>query len=81
MSANIYWRRVNGGKELPVNAPSSFLGNLRDAFGDHMPILLRERDLDILKGMSITDKYEMESYEAIIDAITTHKEIEIYAEY
>ncbi len=82
MSANVYWRPKTKGKELPVNAPSSFLCGLKSAFGD-LPITLQDKThiVSILRRMEIKDSKESSSYEEIIDALGKHSKIEIFAEY
>lgn len=82
MSANVYWRPIRSGKELDVNAPSSFLAGLTEAFGD-LPIKMKcdVNTMATIRGMLLKDKGENDAYVGILRALNDHGEIEIFAEY
>lgn len=80
MSANIYWRTIKKGKDIEVGAPSSFIEAFRDAFGN-MPLILRDSDLEKLRGFYAGYPNDKHSIEALIGAVENHGEIEVYAEY
>lgn len=80
MSANIYWNPVNPIPRHGVNtmAPSSFLGILRNRFGEP-PFTMDEEDRDWLQG--VMDTGNVEGFEDLLTAIEEHKMIEITVEY
>lgn len=80
MSANIYWRPIKKGKDIEVNAPSSFMQAFGRAFGT-LPLTLKNSDLEKLRGLWAGYQNEKSSIEALIRAIEEHGEIEVYADY
>ncbi|HZL53132.1 MAG TPA: hypothetical protein VFC37_19540 [Terracidiphilus sp.] len=64
-------------------APSSFMGELEQVFGDRTPIL-RERDIKTLRAMAVAAGKDSEygkCYAALADAVEKYEEIQISAEY
>lgn len=81
VSANLYWSPIRKGKDLPVNAPSSFIAALGDAMQSEGPWTLMVHDVPVLRGLAAGLTHEREAITAIIDAIEKHGEIRVWAEY
>jgi hypothetical protein len=79
MSVNIYYRTIKKGKDLEEGAPSSFIQMFEGAFA--LPAVLTKENIEVLNGMRIGSEHHKETLEKIIEAIDTHGEIEVYAEY
>lgn len=83
MGANISYRQVKPitGKDLPVGAPSYFIGTMEKAFGN-FPCTLTSEDIPILRGMAATMRDEQQNpYEKLVEAIERMGAVEVYAEY
>ena len=81
MSANLYWSPIRKGKDLPVNAPSSFMDALGRALGSSGPWTILSSDAPILRGLAAGLQHEREAIEAILDALDQHEQIKVWAEY
>ena len=81
MSANLYWSPVRKGKDLPVNASSSFIAAMERAMGSLSPWTVMESDAPVLRGLLAGLQHEREAIEAILDAIDKHGEIKVWAEW
>lgn len=87
MSASICYRQIKPieGKDLPVWAPSYFIGTLEKAFGN-FPCVLDADDIATLRGMAATCQdgaveIHGNPYEELIKAIQKLGTVEVYAEY
>ena len=75
MSANIYWRPVKPGKDVPVGTPSAFI----KALG--LPRTFTSSDYNFLDGIRRAREDWADAIQEILDAIEKHHEVEVYAEY
>jgi hypothetical protein len=76
MSANIYWSPVqNKGVEVPMGTPSEFISAL------DLPRKFDLNHMEFLRGISAGRRDWQEAIAVIQEAIVTHGEIQVYAEY
>ncbi len=82
MSANIYYRPTKEtGFQLSVDAPSTFMENIRKAFLSEFPLIFGQDSVQTLKGMAAMHHGEENPYDELIEAIEKHETIEVYAKY
>ena len=81
MSANLYWSPVRKGKDIPVNAPSSFIEAMEAAMGSGQPWTIMESDMPVLRGLSAGLKHERDAINAILEAVEKHGQIKVWAEW
>lgn len=80
MGATILYAPVKHGKELEVNAPSSFLAIMERACLE-LPVELTERSIPTLEGMKAACENEEHALIELIGAIRTHKRLRLWAEW
>jgi hypothetical protein len=80
MGATIHYRNASkADPSLDVNAPSSFIEALERGFG-HLPIVLSDAHVEMLRGMAINSRGES-GYEDLIEKIQKYGSIEVYASW
>lgn len=82
MSAAVYWEPVKPpkGHRVKTGTPSWLLGAFESAFGRRYPNLTTS-DIPVLRGMMAAAPNQRETFEQLVDAISDHGEIRIWAEY
>lgn len=82
MGATIYWKPVrNDGVHLDVGLRSGFVEAMNRAFGSY-PWTLDHESIQVLRGMRAAwDGQDDASFQALLDAIATHRVIEVWPEY
>lgn len=83
MSANILWQPVDPerGKDLNVSAPSSFIEDIEVLFGK-LPVVIGKDSLQTLRGWEIGWKTHPDNpVKRLIEAIETHGDIKIWAQW
>lgn len=81
MSASILWEPVtNSGRNLPVSAPSWFMGCLERA-GMELPRVFSREDIPVLRGLAAYNPDERNPFAELIKVINKHGEIEVWYEH